>query len=480
MRPGRKVAPASGRGIRPGARPALAAPGGRRYHSPLPTRGETGPSAADRGDSLPLPSRRIVPVPSVVFLNRFYAPDVAATGQILADLAEDLAAQGWDATVITGRTRYEGEGEPLPRSEMRRGVRVLRVWTATLRRSPMLGRVLACATFLLSTFPALWRVPRGSVVVAMTDPPFLLVPVLLMARLRGFQVAAWVQDVYPQLAVALGVLRPDSVLSRLLHDVARGTYRRCDVVITLAPAMSRVMTGMGVAPSRVVHVHNWADAGSIRPLPLAQNPFVREHGLASRFVVLYSGTAGRAHTFDAVVAAARELSSDPEILFLFVGGGAQMPGLRREVERCGASHAVRFLPYQPREALAASMSSGDVALVTEKPSTAGLLLPSKTYGAMASGRPILYVGSEDSDVAKLVWEHECGIVVRHDDPAGIVRAVRTLKADPELRERMGRAGRTAAEVLYDRRHATRRYGAVLDRLAVGSAPAAQEYLAEGV
>ena len=418
-------------------------------------------------------------MPSVAFLNRFYAPDVAATGQILADLAEDLAAQGWETTVITGRARYDGQGEALPRSELRRGVRVLRVWTATLRRRPMLGRVLACATFLLSAFPALWRVPRRSVVVAMTDPPFLLVPVLLVARIRGFQVAAWVQDVYPQLAVALGVLRPDSVLSRLLHAVARGTYRRCDVVITLAPAMSRVMTGMGVAPDRVVHVHNWADAAAIRPLPLAQNPFVREHGLSSRFVVLYSGTAGRAHTFDAVVAAARELSSEPEILFLFVGGGARMPELRRAVERSGASHSVRFLPYQPREALAASMSAGDVALVTETPSTAGLLLPSKTYGAMASGRPILYVGSEDGDVAKLVRKHECGIVVRHDDPAGVVRAVRRLKADPELRERMGRAGRTAAEMLYDRRHATRRYGALLDRLAVGALPAGRAYLAEG-
>jgi glycosyltransferase involved in cell wall biosynthesis len=89
------------------------------------------------------------------------------------------------------------------------------------------------------------------------------------------------------------------------------------------------------------------------------------------------------------------------------------------------------------------------------------------------------VGAEDGDVAKLVRTHECGLVVRHDDPAGIVRAVRTLKADPELRERMGQAGRLAAEMLYDRRHATRRHGAVLDRIAVGAVPAAHELLAEG-
>jgi glycosyltransferase involved in cell wall biosynthesis len=212
----------------------------------------------------------------------------------------------------------------------------------------------------------------------------------------------------------------------------------------------------------VKHVHNWADADSVAPVTRDANPFVREHGLEERFVVLYSGTAGRAHTFDAVLEAARRLADDPEVLFLFVGGGAQIPALR------AAGAPVRFLPYQPRGMLAASLSSGHVALVTEAPEAAGLVLPSKTYGAMASGRPILYVGPPDSDVAAMVRAHGCGIAVRHDDPEGIVEAVRTLKDDPALRERMGRAGRHAAEALYDRRHATRRHAAILGELAGGA------------
>ena len=408
-------------------------------------------------------------MPSVVFLNRFYAPDVAATGQILADLAEDLARDGWNVSVITGRTPYAGDAPPLPRAETRAGVRVTRVRTTAARR----GRVAGYASYLWGAFWALLRAPRGSVVVAMTDPPFLLAPVLVAARVRGFRVAAWVQDVYPQLAVALGVMAPGTAASRGLHALAARLLKGCDAVVTLAPGMSRVITAMGVDERRVVHVHNWADAGSVTPVARDANPFVREHGLAGRFVVLYSGTAGRAHTFDAVMRAAGELAADPEILFLFVGGGAQIPALRAEAERAGAP--VRFLAYQPREMLAASLSAGDVALVTEAPEAAGLVLPSKTYGAMASGRPILYVGPADSDVAALVRAHGCGIAVSHDDPAGIVRAVRALRDDPALRERMGRAGRRAAEALYDRRHATRRHAAILGELAAGAVPSAPAY-----
>jgi glycosyltransferase involved in cell wall biosynthesis len=402
---------------------------------------------------------------AVVFLNRFYAPDVAATGQMLADLAEHLAEDGWETTVVTGRDRYAPGDAPLPRTEVRNGVRVVRVWTTTLGRTPIVGRALGYASYMCGAFCALTRARRGTIVVAMTDPPFLLLPVLAAARLRGHRVGTWVQDVYPQLAVALGVLARDTFFSRLLHRVAGAAYRACDVVVTLGPTMSRVLVEMGAPAERVVHVPNWTDADAVHPIPPAANPFVREHGLAERFVVLYSGTAGRAHTFDAVLRAARVLRADPDVLFLFVGGGARMPALRSEVARAGLEASVRFLPYQPRETLAASLSSADVALVTESPDVVGLVLPSKAYGAMASGRPILYVGATDSEVARAVREHGCGVVVRHDDAEGVVRAIRSLRAAPAARARMGAAGRHAAETLYDRRRGTRRFGAVLTDVA---------------
>lgn len=406
-------------------------------------------------------------VRSVVFLNRFYAPDVAATGQMLADLAEDLARDGWETSVITGRGRYAA-GAPLPRAELRNGVRVRRVWTTTLGGAPVVGQLAGYLSYLCGAFCALLRARRGTLVVAMTDPPFLLLAALLAGRLRGLRVGTWVQDVYPQLAVALGVLAPGGAFARVLHRVARRAYQGCDVVVTLAPAMSRVVVGMGARPERVVHVHNWADAALVRPLPADANPFVREHGLGGRFVVLYSGTAGRAHTFDAVLRAAHALRADADVLFLFVGGGARLPALRRAVDGAGLEASVRFLPYQPRETLAASLSAADVALVTEAPEAAGLLLPSKVYGAMAAARPLLYVGAEDGEVAAMVRAHACGVVVRHDDAEGVARAIRMLKADPALRARMGAAGRRAVEALYDRRHGTRRLGAVLTDVAVGA------------
>ncbi|HEX8903408.1 MAG TPA: glycosyltransferase, partial [Longimicrobiaceae bacterium] len=123
--------------------------------------------------------------PSVVFLNRFYWPDVAATGQMLADLAEDLAAAGWKVTVVTSRTGYHAEGGPLPREEVHNGVRIVRVRATRFGRGRIAGRVGDYASYLAGAFLRLLRIPRPDLVVAMTDPPFLLAPALVAGRLRG-------------------------------------------------------------------------------------------------------------------------------------------------------------------------------------------------------------------------------------------------------------------------------------------------------
>lgn len=389
-----------------------------------------------------------------VFLNRFYWPDVAATAQMLTDLAEDLAAAGWAVTVVTSRSGYAARPGALPREETRNGVRILRVGPARPGFRGTLGRAVDQLGFLSRALLRSLRLPRPDVFVAMSDPPFLLAAALLAGKVRGVPTVYWVQDLYPQLAARLGVLRERGVPYRLLNAVARRLHAACDGVVALGPRMSEALVTAGARPEHTTYVHNWADARLIGPVDPERNPFLRRHGLEEKFVVMYSGNAGRAHVFDAVLDAMRLLRDDPSVVFVFIGGGSRLPEIRAAAEREGIDN-VRFIGYLPREELPCSLSAASVSLVTEDPAAAGLLVPSKTYGILASARPLLFVGSPESDVAALVREVRCGIVVPHDDPASLVRALERLRADPVLAASMGARGRRAAETLFERGRSTR-------------------------
>lgn len=398
--------------------------------------------------------------PRVTFLNRFYWPDVAATGQMLADLAEDLAADGWQVRVVTSHARYDGDGPPLAPHEVHRGVDITRVRSTRLGRGTTLGRVLDYLSYLVGATLAALGGPRPDLVVAMTDPPVLCALAVLVARLRGAKAVYWVQDVYPEIAGALGVVPPGSLAYRFSAAIARWAHRRSAAVIVQGPRMAQVLVAAGADPARTHVLANWADAHAVVPVAPEANAFIAEQGLAGQFIVLYSGNAGRGHTFAAVLDAMERLRDHAGVTFLFIGGGPQMPWLKAEAARRGLARA-RFLGYLPRARLAESLSAAGAALVTETPAVAGLLLPSKTFGILAAGRPLLFVGDTTSDVAAVVRAADAGRVIAPDDADALVAAIHALRADPAEAARLGANGRRAALERHDRRVATRAWAALV-------------------
>jgi colanic acid biosynthesis glycosyl transferase WcaI len=210
----------------------------------------------------------------------------------------------------------------------------------------MIGRVADSVTYLLGTLRRLARLPRPDAVVALSDPPLLLAAALLVGRVRGYRTIFWLQDLYPHLAGKLGVLREGGLAYRGLHRIASHLHAAVDGVITLGPAMSRTMVASGSSAERTAHVHNWADTRAVYPVLPGENPFVTAHGLAGKFVVLYSGNAGRAHEFGAVMEAMRRLRDDPGVVFVFIGGGHRLSAIRSEAERHGLVNrsSTRFPP----------------------------------------------------------------------------------------------------------------------------------------
>jgi colanic acid biosynthesis glycosyl transferase WcaI len=388
---------------------------------------------------------------------------------MLSDLAESLAATGWNVTVITSRTAYDGETGALETEELREGVHVHRVGGTRFGRSRMTGRVLDYLSYTIFSFLALLRMPQSRIIVAMSDPPFILLSAVIAARLRGAAVCYWAQDVYPTLAARVGVLNEDGIAFKLLSILARRLLRACNLVVGLGSQMVQRLIQDGAPADKIVAIHNWADEKAIRPIPPESNWFLANNNLQDRFVVLYSGNAGRGHTFDALCEVMLRCRDDERIVFVFIGGGRKSNEIRAYARAKELSN-VRFFDYLDRIDIPYSLSAASVSIVTEDPSVAGLLFPSKTYGILASGRPMIFIGSPDSDVAKLIENSDSGIIVRHDDADGLERAIRGLARDPSKCVELGEAARRAAESAYSRRQAVEQWSTALRSLIPKSVP----------
>lgn len=397
----------------------------------------------------------------VLAINQFYPPDHAATSQLLGELCEDLVRSGDAVSVIASQGTYLGT-ERLPARELREGVQVVRPWATSLGKATKLHRMSDYLSFWATGILAVARAERPDVILTLTTPPMIAAGAVSVGALRGIPVVSWVQDVYPEVAAAFGVVSETAPVYRALHALAAATHRGTTRIVALSDGMAARLARQGAAPERLRVVQNWADGRLIRPIAHGENPFRAEHGLADRFVLTYSGNLGEGHDVATFVEAARLLrQTRPEALLLFVGEGSR----KGEAERLARGlDNVRFLPYQPKERLAESLSAADVHLISLRADLDGLLVPSKLYGALASGRPICYVGPAGCEVAGMIRRADLGWEGRPGDASALAGAVVRL-AEPERWASAGRAARALFDAEFDRPHAVRRWRQVLAEAA---------------
>jgi glycosyltransferase involved in cell wall biosynthesis len=395
--------------------------------------------------------------PRVVFVNRFYHPDISATSQILTDLTRRLATLGFDTHVVCSRQLYEQPCDPLPAEESIEGVSVHRVWTTRFGRAHLPARAVDYLSFYPAAVQAVSRlVGAGDVVVAKTDPPLLSVVVGPVARLRAARVVNWMQDVFPEIAgrVPSGGL-PAALVPALMRLRDR-SLRRASMNVVLGAGMRDYLRGRDVPDARLRVVANWAIGEPVLQMPASASRLRGELGLDGRFVVGYSGNLGLVHDSATILGAAEHLRSDPDIVFLMIGGGSGMRGLETSARARGLAN-IRFLPYQPRELLVDSLAAADAHLVSLLPEAEGLVVPSKLYGVMAVGRPVVFIGDTRGEVAHAIERARCGAAVPSGDVRGLVAQLQALRADGELRLRLGRNAAEAYQSNYTFEAATRRW-----------------------
>lgn len=410
-----------------------------------------------------------MPAP-IIFLNRFYAPDHSATAQILTDLAVDLAAQGHDVTVITSRALYGQDQGLLPRRETIAGVKIYRVATPASRRG-MTGRIAAYLFYLLFAPVVAARIARrGTVLVVKTDPPLLSVPLALVARVRGAKLIPWLQDLYPEVAIAYGIGIAKGPIGRLLTGLRDISLRRATRIVAIGDLMADRIARAGIARDRVAVIPNWSNDADIVPLA-SHSPELRTSWNIplDAFVLAYSGNLGRAHEYDTLLGAATALRTRGDIVFLFVGGGHMSEQLAARVDALALTN-FRFVPYQPREKLSESLATGNAHWISLRPEFEGLIVPSKVFGVCAAGRAVVAVCMSDGELPRLIVPAGAGVAIPPGDSAALADAIVALADDRDRTAAMGRAARTLLDGGYTRSHALARWLFLLETVSGDTAP----------
>ncbi|MBZ0267584.1 glycosyltransferase family 4 protein [bacterium] len=402
----------------------------------------------------------------LLLVNQHYPPDSGATGRLLAQLAEALADRGHEVEVLTGKPTYEeARGLSAPRRETVRGVRVHRL-PMLPRRNGALSRTLHYLAFAISSLGAGLLHRRPDAVLAFSSTPmFGGIAAAALARAKRCPFVYVVQDVYPEIAQAMGVVRarPVAAIARFLEAAA---WRGAERVVLIGEELHGVAASRAVGGARLATIANWADLDTIRPLE--ESAFRTELGFApSDFVVEYAGNFGRSQDLDAVLEAARlveERTAGPEgaaagrVRFLLVGEGSASADVRR---RARDLPNVSVAPYQPEERLGDVLAAADLSLIPLRSGLTRFCVPSKVYSILASGRPVGAALDGDSEVARIVQNGRCGFRVDPEDPTAMAEEILALASDRERAREMGRNGRAYGEKTATLDRAVKEYEALL-------------------
>jgi colanic acid biosynthesis glycosyl transferase WcaI len=342
----------------------------------------------------------------ILLLNRAYPPAEGASGQLASELCAALVREDWHVTVITADT------EGASRSESCNGVHVERVRAVPFSRGNHLRRLIGYLSLYLTLLWRALRLPPHDIIITMTDPPLLLVLGPVLKWITGAPLIHWAQDIYPEIAEELGVIGRNKLLAKFCRFASTWALLRHERIVVIGQCMKERLLTRGLPESRIEVIPNWAPA-----LPSHVDrgrTFRAHHHLGARFVVMYSGNFGLAHSFSSILEAAALLqTSHPRVLFLLIGSGPRLAELKRDVQGRKISN-LRFLPPQPPDQIFETLAAADLHLASLHPSLCGLAVPSKIYGILAVGRPYLFLGPKKSEAARLIETHQCGSVV---DPA---------------------------------------------------------------
>ena len=393
----------------------------------------------------------------ILVVSQYYPPEDVGAAIYISQLTRDLAGRGHLVTMLTGfpnypgRRVFEGYRKKLFLRETIDGIEVVRTWIFANPSEAYWSRVLNWGTFCLTSFVGgLLAVGKPDVVYAVLPPLPLGVTSILLAKMKGARVVCAVEDIYPMIAVELGILK-NPLLIRFFSGMERWVYRHADGLVAISEGFKRHLVGSGADASKTSVIPNWADAETIRPAD-RMTAFRRELHLEDQFIVLYAGALSHNSSLEALISAAAQLERHP-ITILIVGEGVHKRNLEERAGSGGLRNVV-FVPFQPLSRYPEVLASADLSVVTLNIPATLASVPSKIFKQMASGRPILAITEPGNELERMVVGHRMGVCVSPRDPAAVAGAIVALFNDPAKLKDMGANARRAVEEHYSRDRCT--------------------------
>jgi colanic acid biosynthesis glycosyl transferase WcaI len=360
-------------------------------------------------------------MPKALIFYHYFFPDDVVSATHISELAEGLAQRGWDVTAIPSNRGCRDESRKYQSQEEWNGVHIRRVWRPAFPQASTFGRIVNALWMIVRWSAAALSPGAPDVVIIGTDPVLSVMVARLWKLFRPkTRIVHWCFDLYPEAAVADGVLKANGVLHRLLRWLLRPAYRSCDLIVDIGLCM-RALLAVYAPNANFRTLTPWALAEPAAPLP--PDPEERKALFGDDAPsLLYSGNFGRAHSYQEILQLTRVLRGTNARLVFSVRGNREA-ALRNAVKDDDKN--IFFCGLAPAERLEQRLSAADIHVVSLHPEWTGTVVPSKFFGAIAGGRPVLFAGSEKSGVAKWIKEYELGWVLHADNVQDIAGQLAT-------------------------------------------------------
>ncbi|AFZ24345.1 glycosyltransferase [Cylindrospermum stagnale PCC 7417] len=403
-----------------------------------------------------------------------YHPEPIGIAPLMTELAEGFAERGHVVRVITGmpnypqREIYEGYRGKWYLTEEKNGVTIQRSYLRIKSKPNLIDRLLLELSFVLSSLPQAFKGQRPDVIILTTPPLLVTLPATLLGWLYNCPVVLNLQDILPEAAVRVGLLK-NKWMIRGLAALEKFAYRAARSISVITESFSENLVDKGVPVKKIVCIPNWVNVNFIRPLPKKSNPWISTHQLHGKFVVLYSGNIALTQGLETVIAAAARLRHISEIAFVIVGESTALTRLQDYCLSCGADN-VLLLPLQPREELPQMLAAADVGLVVQKCNIISFNMPSKLPLLLASGCAIVGSVPATGTAAKAINESGGGLVVEPESPAALAEAVLDVYHNPLLAAQLGQKGRQFAQEHYSLEQALDQYEELFSQIITKRSP----------
>lgn len=395
----------------------------------------------------------------VLLLNLYFPPDTSATAKMAQTVVDALSVKH-QVTVLCGRPSYdpaERRSWKFWQTESRGNVQILRVGSTAFPRFNMKKRVLNYLSYVFLAVPRALFLPCD-VILAMTDPPFEGIVGAFIALLKRKPYVYNIRDMYPDMAVGGSIVKP-GLLARTWEHLHRWALRRATKVIVLGEDMRQRIISKRVAPERLLIVRDGAELAPANP-PAPDSEVIRAIRRDFRFVLLHAGNLGFYGAWDTLLEGARQFASE-NIGLVFVGDGAQRERLQLAAKDVPN---IRFLPFFPGNKIPSVLAAADAHLITVKHGLEGVVVPSKMYGVLAAGKPIIAVAPASCDVVSLGLQQGFSLFADPDHPTQFAACVRHIFAQPDKLRLMEKAALRAAP-LYERQNELRKLVSIIEAAA---------------